>query len=228
MENTMFDSLLQLPLFQGMSMTDFHSILTKTRMEFQKVMPGETILTAGQRCSEFVFVLNGTAEGVRTGESGLFTFSEEVSAPYLIEPQSMFGMSAQYTHTYRAVSQCSIVRIEKQYIYTELGKFNIFRMNLLNMISNKAQNAENYIWKIRSTSIREKIILFITCLSDVQNGQKRLAVRMEDLAALIDATRINVSRELNSLEAMGVIMLKRKEIVVPDMSRLCELLDRKE
>lgn len=220
----MFDSLLQLPLFQGMSMTDFHAILMKTRMEFQKVAPGETILAAGQKCTEFVFILNGTAEGIRSGESGLFTFAEEVSAPYLIEPQSMFGMSAQYTHTYKATTPCSIVRIEKQYIYTELGKFNIFRMNLLNMISNKAQSADSYFWKANSTNIRQKIILFISCLSDVPAGQKRLAVRMEDLASIIDATRINVSRELNRLEDMGAIILKRKEIVVPDMARLSDLL----
>lgn len=220
METTMFDSLLQLPLFQGMSMTDFHSILLKTRMDFQKVSPGETILTAGTRCTEFIFILNGTVESIRKGESGLFTFSEELAAPYLLEPQSMFGMSAQYLHTYRTVTPCSLLRIEKQNVYSELGKSNIFRMNLLNMISNKAQTAGSYIWRAHPTTIRQKIILFISCLSNTQSGQKRISIRMEDFADIIDATRINVSRELNRLEEAGAVVLKRKEIIVPDMEKL--------
>lgn len=223
METSMFDSLLQLPLFQGMSMTDFHSILLKTKMEFQKLAPGEQFLTAGTRCTEFTFILNGTVESSRQGESNLFSFSEELSAPYLIEPQSMFGMSAQFTHSYKAVTACSILRIDKQYIYSELGKFNIFQMNLLNIISNKAQIADSYIWKIMPIDIRQRIIAFISCLSDVQTGKKRISIRMEDMADIIDATRINVSRELNRMEEMGFITLKRKEIIVPDMARLLEL-----
>jgi predicted transcriptional regulator len=43
---------------------------------------------------------------------------------------------------------------------------------------------------------------------------------MNDLAVLMDATRLNVSRELNALESEGLISLRRKEILVPALENL--------
>ena len=43
---------------------------------------------------------------------------------------------------------------------------------------------------------------------------------MNDLAALMDATRLNVSRELNALESEGLISLRRKEIFIPSLEKL--------
>ena len=45
---------------------------------------------------------------------------------------------------------------------------------------------------------------------------------MEDLAALIDDTRINVSKELNELKENGLISLGRKEIQIYDMQALTD------
>ena len=43
---------------------------------------------------------------------------------------------------------------------------------------------------------------------------------MNDLATLMDATRLNVSKELNNMEADGKISLRRKEILIPALEDL--------
>ena len=43
---------------------------------------------------------------------------------------------------------------------------------------------------------------------------------MEDLASLIDDTRINVSRALNELQEKGVLVLSRKKIIINDFAQL--------
>lgn len=43
---------------------------------------------------------------------------------------------------------------------------------------------------------------------------------MNDLAAIMDATRLNVSRELNTLAKEGLVSLRRKEIVIPALENL--------
>ena len=43
---------------------------------------------------------------------------------------------------------------------------------------------------------------------------------MNDLATVMDATRLNVSHELNALEAEGLISLRRKEIYIPALENL--------
>ena len=52
---TMFDTLLQLPLFQGLAQEDFTCILEKVKLHFTKHKPGELlckkVLPATNWCS---------------------------------------------------------------------------------------------------------------------------------------------------------------------------------
>jgi len=216
----MYDTLLSLPLFQGMSQADFNSLLQKIRLDFVRYEEGGTIISAGERCKSFAFLINGTVESSRTGMDGNLTYMEQIEAPCLIEPYSMFGRVGCYQRSYTAVSQCSFLMVDKQYIYTELGKYNICRMNLLNILSGRVQQLDSHVWTLEGSDLRGRIIRFIRSLSDIQTGSKKLCIKMNDLAALMDATRLNVSRELNSLEAQGLISLRRKEILIPALENL--------
>lgn len=53
-------------------------------------------------------------------------------------------------------------------------------------------------------------------------GKKILKIKMEDLASLIDETRINVSKVLNDLQEQGLVQLSRKEISIPALEKLTE------
>ena len=53
--NTMFDTLLQLPLFQGLAQEDFTNILGKVKLSFTKHKAGEVIVKAGDTCSQLIF-----------------------------------------------------------------------------------------------------------------------------------------------------------------------------
>ena len=220
MELPMYDTLLSLPLFQGLNQADFNSLLQKIRLDFIRYESGSTIINAGDRCKNLAFLISGTVESSRDGKNGRFTFKENIEAPYLIEPYSMFGRAGLYQRTYTAATTCSFLMVDKQYIYTELGKYNICRMNLLNILSGRVQQLDGYIWSMDGMTLRERIIHFIKGLSDIQSGQKQLIIKMNDLAALMDATRLNVSRELNTLEADGLISLRRKEILIPALENL--------
>ena len=55
----MFDTLLQLPLFQGLCNEDFTSILEKVKLHFIKHKAGETIIENGSACTQLCFLLKG-------------------------------------------------------------------------------------------------------------------------------------------------------------------------
>ena len=55
-------------------------------------------------------------------------------------------------------------------------------------------------------------------------GEKTLRITMEDLAVLINETRINVSKLLNELHDKGIILLRRKEITIPALENLLKEL----
>jgi predicted transcriptional regulator len=43
---------------------------------------------------------------------------------------------------------------------------------------------------------------------------------MEELAMVLEESRLNVSKALNNLQDRGLVELKRKEIVIPALERL--------
>ena len=68
----------------------------------------------------------------------------------------------------------------------------------------------------------EKILNFLVLRSMKPEGKKILKIKMEDLASLIDETRINVSKVLNDLQEQGLVQLSRKEISIPALEKLTE------
>ena len=90
---TMFDTLLQLPLFQGLCHEDFTSILDKVKLHFIKHKVGETIIESGSPCKQLCFLLKGEVSIVTNSKENIYTVIEQMEAPYLLEPQSLFGLN---------------------------------------------------------------------------------------------------------------------------------------
>lgn len=224
MEITMYDNLLLLPLFQGLSKNEFTSILEKVRFHFLTYQEGETFIRQGEDCHQLCFLLSGTAVVRNTDKEHGYTLSETLASPILIEPQSLFGMQTKYTATYQAQTQVKVLTIDKKYILNELNKYEIFQLNFLNLLSNRVQTAHQKIWNTHVGTLNEKVVHFIALRSQIPGGEKTLQITMEDWAGLIDETRINLSRLLNELQGKGLLQLKRKEFIIPDFEKLTNYL----
>lgn len=221
----MYDTLLQLPLFQGLAKNDFTSILDKVKIHFLKRKAGDTVALGGEDCRELVFLLNGSLVSKTSDRDELYTFYEAINAPFLIEPYSLFGWSTKYVSTYTALTACNLVTIEKAYLLSELNNYEIIRLNYLNILSNRAQNLHDRLWTNLPESLHDRIVEFILLHSYVPGGEKRLKIKMDDLAKLLSSTRIRVSRALNEMQDKHWLTLHRGEIRIPDISLLKEHRD---
>jgi CRP-like cAMP-binding protein len=220
METTMYDTLLQLPLLQGLGKNDLTNILAKVKFHFRKYEPGQAIVKQGSPCRELFFLINGDVKATFADERYHFSIQEIFSNPLVIEPYSLFGMHTDYTATYEAHTAVDVICIDKSYVVDELNNYEIFRFNFLNLISNRAQVAYTKLWDYRVGDIRKKITDFVALRVRRTEGEKRLHIKMEDLALLIDESRLNVSRELNAMQREGLVTLGRKEITIPDLKKL--------
>lgn len=225
MEMTMYDTLLQLPLFQGLAKNDFTSILDKVKIHFLKRKAGDTVALGGEDCRELVFLLNGSLVSKTSDRDELYTFYEAINAPFLIEPYSLFGWSTKYVSTYTALTACNLVTIEKAYLLSELNNYEIIRLNYLNILSNRAQNLHDRLWTNLPESLHDRIVEFILLHSYVPGGEKRLKIKMDDLAKLLSSTRIRVSKALNEMQDKHWLTLHRGEIRIPNISLLKEHRD---
>ena len=222
MEMTMYDTLLQLPLFQGLGKNDFTSILDKVRIHFTKHKAGEVILRKGQKCNELVFLLNGNLVSETQDREYLYTLYEVINAPYLMEPYSLFGWRTEYVSTYTTQTDTNLVTIDKSDLLAELSNYEIIRLNYLNLLSNRVQNLNERLWTNLADSIEYRIVDFVLLHSSIPVGEKRLKIKMDDFAKLLSSTRIRVSKVLNDMQDKKWITLHRGEIRIPEIALLKE------
>ena len=208
-----------------MSKDEITSILDKVAFDFHKLSDGETICERGERCDKFIIITNGEATSRVDAPDDTYSLTEEICAPYAIEPYSLFGQDTTFKRKYTAKGDCTILVIDKQYLFSEFTKYEIFTINLLNLISRRAQMQSYAIWNYTPKSIKGRIVQFIGMRCNSINGRKSIQIKMERLASILCETRLNVSKALNELQDAGYIELHRKEIIVPSLKRLIEEIE---
>ena len=220
MEQTMYYMLLRLPLFQGMGKEDLFEILEQTTFHFRRVEDGRVVFRQGEQCGELTFLMNGTLVAETQAPHADFSFAEELCSYMVIEPQSLFGKCPRYKATYRAQGEVSLLCIDKREVYRLLEMYEIFRINLLNMLCCKAENLYERLWTVAPHGSEGRVALFIRSLCTTPQGTKVLRIKMEDLAELLDDTRLNISRVLNKWCEEGLVVMNRKKFVFSDVQKL--------
>lgn len=219
MDFTMYDTLLQLPLFQGLGKNDITEILSKVKFHFRKHNPGEYLYRQDDLCTEVCFLLSGTVMAETRARDNSYLFCEQLAAPHMLELYSLFGLHPRYEAAYRCVGEVSTLVIDKQYLLGELNSYVPCGFNFSNIICSRAHHLYRLIWNDVRGGLRERFVQFLMQRSSRPAGYKLLRIKMEDLAALLGDRRINVSRMLNALQAEGLVVLRRKEIEIPVMER---------
>ena len=220
----MYESLLRLPYFQGMEKDDITAILDKVTFEFIKYDNGDRIFGPGEKCDRFAILTQGEIQCKAISPDHTICITENITAPYAIEPYSLFGYRTSYRREYTAKEKCTILVIDKQYLFSEFAKHNIFTINLLNLISHKAEKLQEGIWLHTPQSIEGRIAHLIAMRCESHKGTTSVTVKMERIAAILCETRLNISKALNAMQNNGYITLHRGEITVHSMEKLIELI----
>jgi len=217
---TMYETLLKMPLFQGLGEDEITKIVGKVKLHFQKYKAGSVILRSGDPCNELTFLLKGEIMLESTDKDNNFVLKEFQSAPDLVGFYSLFGIKTCYFSTYTAETDVDVVSIDKSFILTELDKHDIFRLNFRNILSNRLQQFHDRLWQFTYSCLETKIVDFLLARCEKPYGKKQLKIKMEDFAAIIGETRLSVSKCLNQLEKDGLVILRRTEVEIPDLNLL--------
>ena len=130
-ENRIYNSLLALPLFLGMSRNDLQQAAGQTRFDFRKASKGETIIAEGELCTHLYFLLDGEVMVKTESADHSYSIDEKIQAPETFQSERIFGLYPYFTHTYTALHDCSLLCIAKQDVMKLATLFDIFRINLL-------------------------------------------------------------------------------------------------
>lgn len=215
-----FDKLLQFSLFQGMSRDDLELVAGHTRFGFVKVPQGKTVVKEGMACTHLFFLINGTVRVESCSDDHSYAVVEQMQAPYILQPEAIFGYQQRYTQTIVAQMDTNFITIEKEEVVRLSEDFLVFRLNLLNIFATQTQKLSRQPWRRYPQTLRERLVRFFVQHCVYPAGPKTFHILMNQLAGELNDSRLNVSKVLNQMQAENLISLHRGRIEIPLLERL--------
>lgn len=220
--NAFFERLLLLPLFQGIGKQEFWEIAERIRIGFQKLSPGAVIAGQDTSCEMLNFILGGEVCVSQASDDYAYTLSEYFSQPIVVQPEALFGMRTRYTRTFTAKSTTELLKIEKSAVRDILFYYPTFRINYLNMVSTQMQQATRLLWRSLPENLHYRFVRFVAVRCLKPAGRKDLKIKMTQLAAELNETRLSVSNMLHDLENLGLVEMRRGHIVINSFEKLMQ------
>ena len=171
-------------------------------------------------CNKLFFLLKGSVMRHTLSQNKDFEFEEMLPAPWVMEPESLYGLHCIFSSDYITTESSTIMTLTKPDLAKLFTRNDIFRMNYLNLLSANIQHQHNVQIHPYTSCIATRMISFINTLSTVSYGSKTLRIKMDDLAIYMNETRLKVSRLLNQWQELNLITLQRKEIHIPRLENL--------
>lgn len=221
---TVYDKLLQLPLFQGLTLKDFTNILGKVTFHFDNCEP-ETLLAAqGELCKRLTFILDGTITKRTKVEGEVPMVVEETfTAPYIFELSSLFGKDTVYRSSYFSTTKASTMVMHKRFLLEELNAYPIVDMNYRNIMSAQVQELSRRLWSPPAPTPEGRLAAFFLHHVERAEGEKVFHIQKTDLASFTNESFSRISAMLTSLQKQGLLTYARGVLTITDASKLLEL-----
>lgn len=222
--NSMYENLMRLPLFNGVSYNRISEIVGNTRLAFMKFLPGERIVSAGDPCTRLMFVIGGKVRLAVRNSSDRFIVSQTLESPSVVSPDFLFGRNTLFPASVTAIDTVSIMEIEKNDFINIIRNDEVCLFNYLNYISTNAQKAVDGVLALTSGSLEERIAFWIIALTQRDAKEIVFSCRQRDLYSLFGVQRSSFISTLDSMKERGLIDYTPTEISVTSRSELRSVL----
>ncbi len=222
--DSMYDVLLQLPIFQGVSRNKISELIEKMKFHFLKYPDGEKIVTSGEECNHLKFLISGEIRSELITQNEKMRISEKIQAPNVLAPEHLFGRDTYFPANLYASGTVGIMQIEKASVVQMLQEEPIFLINLLNILSRKSQKALESFTALSSNDLKERLAFWVLSLTQQKSTDIRIICKQKDLYSFFGVQRSVFLSTLDELKDSGIIDYNAKEILVLDRDRLKDLL----
>ncbi len=220
LQNSVYDKILELPLFQGHSREDLTAILSKVKVEFARYRKGQVVVRQDDPCRNIIFLIEGDVAVSRTSLRKDILFSEQFSAFRSFGTETLFGLRRSYCYSITALNAVNTFVVDKEGVTGRLLNYEVFRYNLLNMLTTRIQRCQQVLWLPEEDETERSFVLLCKRNFIYPAGTKTIEGGMVALARMMNRPRIHVSNMLNALEKRRLVSLGRKKIIIPSFEKL--------
>jgi CRP-like cAMP-binding protein len=97
-----------------MSRDDLEIVAGHTRFGFLKMTAGRQVIHAGEPCTHLYFLINGSLKVESFSDDGRYSVVEQMSSPYILQQESIFGYYQRYTHNFYALTDVNFLMLDKE------------------------------------------------------------------------------------------------------------------
>lgn len=174
----------------------------------------------GDKCDSLYFLISGILQAETQPDDHSYTFVEQLSAPYIIQPESLFGLNQRYTGNYCAWTDVSLFSIDKKEVINLSDMLIVFRLNLINLYAAHTQRIQHQPWRRQPQVLEQRIIRFFSERCKYPAGPKEIRILRGQLAAELNDSSLDISRALCRMRDAGLIQLNRGRITIPAFEKL--------
>ncbi len=222
--NSMYQQLMQLPLFQGVSTEKITALVEKLPFHFLKFRNGDQIFAAGEPCTHIKFIVSGQARLEMPFRKLRVTLSQTLTTPHVLAPEYLFGVENTYPYTAVAEGACGILQLRKSDYVKMVSGDKVFLFNILNYLSSAGQRSISSTMAIADGSVTERLATLIDTL--VVNGATdiMLSYKQKDLCSLLGTQRTTLVATLDKLSDDGIVEYDSGNLRILDLPRLVEII----
>lgn len=213
---SIYDSLLQLPLFKGLTIESFNEIIEKYRFEFLSYNKDSVIINAGEECNCFKFVISGSVRSEFINDKVKIKIYETISAPNDIISNYAVGNNIFPISVVATDDNTGILAIDKQDFLSIMQEHRVVMLNYLILLSRKSQIPIEAYNQIATDNIRAKFALWILYFTNYNSTDIVIKAKFRDLYLFFGAQRGAFNSVLEEMKEMGIIDFSVKEIFVLD------------
>ncbi len=198
---TMYETIMNLPLFKGVSNEQVSAFLEKTHLKFTKYSAGETIASRNEPVKGIKCIISGDASAKYNFADGSNLFlTETISGGHIIGADRLFGMDTTYNSDVTALNQVSVMEFNKEQYLNLLNSAPIYLLNYLNYLSYRAQKNSD----ITIYCPMGELGSILKCLIEIFTSRRAKAISFEyDLPTLSKFTNLSESKIVEELELLS-------------------------
>lgn len=226
--DTMFDKLLQLPLFQGLSHEDFQCLIESYPFHFLKYAAGDQIIAAGDACTHVRFIVGGSVQFATSCRNLKVSVEHTLDSPDVIAPDYLFGLATAYPFDAWALGETSILQIKKLDYLSMLSQSNVLTINILNYLSRNSQAIRHQLLETQNQRVAERLAIVATLFTAQRSHDIKIKFRQRDLNRLlgVNASRVALADACNTFMEQGLITsVTQGEIVFGDRQALVRFIN---
>lgn len=150
---SMYETIMELPLFKGIGEEQVSFMLEKTRVEFLKFEDGESIFETGENVTHINFILSGRVKQTYRLSNFLLEIDEILGKGSVLGALHLYGMVTKYPCSSIALGKVSVMRIRKAAYMNILQSDPIYLLNFVNYLSAAAQKSQIFLMKSKNSSV---------------------------------------------------------------------------